>query len=189
MKYAFIIGFFVMVGAQWYVPLTMIFGVEEAMDEGVEYKFKTAPIDPSDPFRGKYVTLSFEAETYYGKDSDTLFTPGQTVYAVIMEDSAGFASIIQVLPDPPDVPLDYFEATYSYGTGPMMLQFPFNRFYVEESKASEAEQLYWQNNRTDNPAVCYAKVTVYKGTATLTDVMIGERSIVELVESMNATED
>jgi uncharacterized membrane-anchored protein len=46
--------------AQWFVPAQMIYDQEQVLREGKTYHFKTAPIDPSDPFRGKYITLSFE---------------------------------------------------------------------------------------------------------------------------------
>lgn len=37
---------------QLYVPAKMILDREDILDTGKEYKFKTEPIDPNDPFRG-----------------------------------------------------------------------------------------------------------------------------------------
>ncbi len=39
-----------MVLAQLYVPASMIFRNERVIREGTAFKFKTAPIDPNDPF-------------------------------------------------------------------------------------------------------------------------------------------
>ena len=49
--------------AQLAVPGWMIYKHESVMREGAVYKFRTAPIDPRDPFRGEYVVLDFAAET------------------------------------------------------------------------------------------------------------------------------
>ena len=45
------------------VPLTMIKQQEKVLTQGVEYKFKTAPIDPYDYFRGRYVALGIDQST------------------------------------------------------------------------------------------------------------------------------
>ncbi|MBK6341440.1 MAG: GDYXXLXY domain-containing protein [Flavobacteriales bacterium] len=49
--------------AQLAVPAWMIAGRERVLSQGEVFKFKTAPIDPRDPFRGEYVRLDFEAES------------------------------------------------------------------------------------------------------------------------------
>ena len=64
------------------------------------------------------------------------------------------------------------------------IEYPFNRFYVEESKASKAEGLY-TNSQMDTSQVAYALVRVKMGKAILQDVRINERSIVDLVEEIN----
>ena len=50
--------------AQLYVPAKMIWDQEDVLKNGSEYKFKTDPVDPNDPFRGKYITLSFDNNTF-----------------------------------------------------------------------------------------------------------------------------
>ena len=47
---------------QLLVPAKMIWDQEEVMRDGKVFRFKTEPIDPNDPFRGKYITLSFQEE-------------------------------------------------------------------------------------------------------------------------------
>ena len=51
--------------AQIVVPAHMIYQQEDAIDTGVAYKFKTEPFDPSDPFRGKYITLNYEIDSFH----------------------------------------------------------------------------------------------------------------------------
>lgn len=195
MRYAIIAGFILMVGAQWYAPLSMVFDSQSTVDDGVEYKFKTAPVDPSDPFRGKYITLAFDAETYHPADTAEAHFPEQVdVFALLSTDSLGYAKIVHLSQEPPTEGLDYIttEIYYVYRDADnkpiVSLNFPFKRYYLEESKASEAEKLYWATGR-DTTAVCYAKVSVYEGKSTLTDVMIGDKSIVDIIREMNASQD
>ncbi len=186
MKYIFIAGFVLMVAAQWYAPLSMIMSAETTIDDGTEYRFKTRPIDPTDPFRGKYITLDYDAETYNSNTGGELgFEQGTEVFAIIEEDPEGFARVNKLTTEMPQV--DYFikvQFNYSYDST-ASLSFPFKRFYLEESKASEAEQLYW-NSRFDSAMVCYAKVRVLRGDAKLVDVMVNDTSIVDVVRRINA---
>jgi len=195
-----------MVVAQWAVPFTMMRGANEVLDKGAEYKFKTRPVDPSDPFRGKYVTLDFEAESYIPKDTNEMhaYESGQKVFALLEYDSMGFMKINHLSKVEPPQGSDYMIVTFSYAvpnyeyddnakivkaTPIVNVEFPFNRFYVEESKASETEQLYWSTRTSNDSTVCYAKVKIYKGKATLVDVMINDRPILDVVREMNAKQE
>lgn len=189
MKYIFTGAFVVMICAQWAVPLSMIRDANKTIDEGAEYKFKTAPIDPSDPFRGKYITLNYDIETYHPVDTtEARFSEQSMVYALLGRDSAGYAKIDKLLHEPPTDDVDYIAVTFNYGYGSVdprvMLSFPVSTFYLEESKASQAEQLYWQN-RGDSAVECYAKVMVLKGDAKLVDVIVNDSSIVDVVKRIN----
>lgn len=56
-----IILLIVLFAIQLAIPGYMIFEQNQILTEGTAYKFKTRPIDPYDPFRGRYVTLAFDA--------------------------------------------------------------------------------------------------------------------------------
>lgn len=192
MRYVYLTGLVLMIAAQWYAPVSMIMDSERTIDEGNEYKFKTRPVDPTDPFRGKYITLSFDAETYKSDDTTELkLEQYSTAYAEIGIDSGGYARVVKLLPAPPEhtpgyFPNDYLEVEFLYAyDGLATLKFPFQQFYLEESKASEAEQLYWQS-RGDSSMVCYAKVKILNGDAKLVDVIVNDSSIVDVVRRINA---
>lgn len=183
--------FGVMVAAQWLVPAKMIWDSENVVDNGSVYKFKTRPIDPSDPFRGKYVTLNFEASVFIS-DSATSFEERQVVFASIAKDSSGFARVIELSEIRPEI-TDYVEIKIqsSYinknNEREFFLKFPFERFYVEESKAAEAERAYWQASR-DSAQQAYALVSIDRGSAVLQDVIINGRAIKEIVEELNSNQ-
>ncbi|MES2486246.1 MAG: GDYXXLXY domain-containing protein, partial [Bacteroidota bacterium] len=63
-KYLFI-AFALTALLQAFIPLKMVYDNHNVETEGIVFKFKTEPVDPSDPFRGKYITLEFESDSIY----------------------------------------------------------------------------------------------------------------------------
>lgn len=189
MKKLILPAFALMVLAQWMVPVKMIVDSELVLDEGVVYRFRTQPIDPSDPFRGKYVTLSFAVSRV---ETDTLYQyeRGETVYALLSVDSAGFVKIENISPErPQDIPDTMLQTTVRYassykGRQNVQLNFSFDRFYVEESKAATAEQAYWSAQR-DSAQIAYAVVKIRNGQGVIENVMINDRPILDIVQALN----
>lgn len=190
MKRITIALFLIMCLAQWFVPAKMIYDSESIMRKGMQYRFKTLPVDPSDPFRGKYITLNFEANSISLPDSAD-WKPGEKVYVSFTTDTAGFAKAEAIYREEPLVE-HYLETTVDYTTTNqpfrVFFKIPFSRYYLEESKASKAEQAYWSSLR-DSTQVAYGLVSIGAGTAILKDVMINEKSIVEVVNELNAKEN
>jgi len=192
MKKLILPAFALMVLAQWIVPAKMIFDSEAILTSGTIYKFRTEPIDPSDPFRGKYVTLRFSAEQF---QTDTVYKyiNDQEVYAVLGLDSAGYATVVNLYPDYPiNQDNNILTASIGYvyihdGTQMIDLNFSFNRFYVEESKASSAERVYWDAQR-DSAQVAYAVVKIQSGQGIIDNVMINDRPLLEIVQELNEKE-
>lgn len=180
--------FAIMVLAQWLVPTKMIWDSESTLAAGTTYKFKTRPIDPSDPFRGKYVTLSYDASVF-STDSSNVFFQNQIVFATITNDTIGFAQILKLDTIAPPHG-QYVEAkvsnTYvdSDDQRKVFLKFPFEKFYVEESKAAAAEQAYWRASR-DSSQQAYAVIRINDGNAVLQDVIINGKPIAAIVREIN----
>ena len=84
--------FILMVLVQLFVPANMIWNNEDVLRTGKEFKFKTAPIDPNDPFRGKYIFLSFDNITVEIPHEHN-WKRGEAIYVSIKEDNKGFAVI------------------------------------------------------------------------------------------------
>ncbi len=184
--------FAAMVLAQWYVPGSMILQRESTINKGQVFQFKCQPIDPNDPFRGKYITLGFEADSYSFTSTadEQLWTYGQLAYVTIDNDESDFARISGVSNTKPDAGAAFFQATIrgvsiieTEKQRLLTFEFPFNRFYMEESKAPLAEQLYGEQ-LIDSNSLVYGLVSIYKGNAVLTDVIINGQSIKEAVEDM-----
>ncbi len=176
--------FTVVAAIQLVVPSLMIFNKETVLKKGAAYRFKTQPIDPSDPFRGKYITLNYEVSTYNTKDS--LWQQNEDIYVYVDTDSLDFAqvdTISKVLI--PNKHQDYIKAKvawYSKYNNNLQIDFPFDRYYMEETKAYAAEVAVRNRQRDTIPNDTYALVFVKNGEAVLNDVIIDDMSIKDYVE-------
>jgi uncharacterized membrane-anchored protein len=180
----FLAAFIVVALAQLYVPAKMIWDREDVMESGTVFKFRTAPVDPTDPFRGKYIVLRYEDNRIEVENGDDLMR-GEEVFAQLKTDSSGFAKIQAISKDEPNESEHFIKAKVNYvgGSSPaeLNIDFPFDRYYMEESKAYEAELTY-QESQGDTSTVTYAVVSVKHGEAVLRDVMIDGVSIREIVK-------
>lgn len=150
---------------QCFIPARMIFAREEVLHSGVEYKFRTAPLDPHDPFRGKYIHLRFIDNTVQVAHSSD-WPSGESIYAVIGEDSLGYAFIQSVTKEAPEEGENYLEARvniiYSDGSRRLSIDYPFDRFYMDEFKAYQAE-LSYQESLADSTLSTFALVNIKNG--------------------------
>jgi len=176
-------AFFIMALAQVYFPAQIIFNSEKVFREGNEFLFKTAPIDPTDPFRGKYIVLSFE-ETSARVSNAVDWNYGDPVYVSLSTNEKGYATIQSISKDKPENSEDYVKASIGYVSGDsaahVTIQYPFDRFYMEESKAYDAEIIYSESLR-DTAQVTYALVAVKNGDAVVKDVVINGVPVREAV--------
>lgn len=165
---------------QLYVPAQMIFERENIAATGRLFKFRTAPVDPSDPFRGKYVLLEFSAASLKVKDANK-WAALESCYAILDTNAQGFASIRALSQTRPET-TDYvtISPTYAAADDKLGFRYPFNRFYMEESKAPVAERVHRLAMR-DTSAVTHANVYVKNGEAVVDDVLIDGKSLRQIV--------
>src|SRR5438132_6111729 len=77
--------------AQLAVPATMVWQRDQTLKQGRIWKFRTAPVDPVDVIRGRYIALRFTAEEFA---APAKFEAGnKPVYAVLKQSTDGFAEI------------------------------------------------------------------------------------------------
>ena len=183
MKTSYLIILFIIVaGAQIFVPAEMILGQERILEKGTLYKFKTAPIDPNDPFRGKYIVLRYDME----RDVPTSETweRNEAIYISLGIDNMGFAEVVALGKQKPNEAVDFVKATVGYyqkNQKQVSFNLEFDRYYMEESKAQDAEILYVEANR-NNKKEAHALVYILDGKAVLDDVIIDGKSIKDWVE-------
>lgn len=139
----------------------MIVGREITIAEGTEVKFVVVPADPYDPFSGRYVRLRFEANTFMGSpDLEDANVQGEMRYAILSVDAQGYATVrtlSKTLPQPGEpylkVVLRYSHKVPERDGKPahtlVHLSIPFDRYYMNEAAAPEAEKLYSEVNRAN----------------------------------------
>ena len=164
--------------AQVAVPLGMIGKREAALRDGRVFKFRTAPVDPYDAFRGRYVALQLEGASSLAMPDASAYERGQQLYAVIQEDTGGFARITALKNDRPEG--DAFIRTrvqHAWGTN-VTLRLPFDRYYLPEGLAPRAESAYRQHSSGTNRAA-YVTVRVRGGFAVLESLYIEDKPIMD----------
>ncbi|MCX8038472.1 MAG: GDYXXLXY domain-containing protein [Candidatus Sumerlaeia bacterium] len=162
-------------------PASMILTREAALRKGRLWKFRTAPVDPYDAFRGRFVALNVEAARHVEVSKPAEFKRGQKVYVLLEETSEGFARITDVVAKRP-VGDAYIEARVGYLTSsnPVNLILPINRYYMNEKAAPQAERAYWEHSRIDRQNA-YVTVRVRNGLAVIEGLYIGDKSIEDFV--------
>ena len=160
MKYWRLIVFLLVAAAQIAVPASLIWKRERTLKEGHVWKFRTAPVDPVDAFRGRYVALEFEAETQQiSPPPNSRY--GRTVFVTLRPDAEGFAAIDQVLTSRPDS--DDFMVAQLHGP---TISLPFDKYWVTERDAPAAEAAY-RAQSTREKRNAFVTVRVFKGDAAL----------------------
>ncbi len=188
-KKVLIFLFALVVLAQLYVPAKMIFDYEVIFKNGTELKLKVEPMDPSDPFHGKYIDLSY-TEQEFEVENPQDFTREEKIYVLFDTDKNGFAQIDTIVKDKPDAGI-FVQAKVKYSVNQndfgnpknkrIGIDYSFKRFYMEESKAAQAEELYRESTRDTNQ-VAYAIVNVLNGKGIVKNVMINGKPIKDLVK-------
>lgn len=178
------ICFCLMVLLQLWTPAAMIWNQEAVLKTGKAFKFRSAPVDPNDPFRGKYINLSFNENSF--KINDTaLLQSGENIYVQLGSDNAGFAKIISVQSARPNSSIDFIKAKVNYfvndSTRQVFIEWPFTRFYMEETKAYDAEKVYIKST-ADSSSITYALVKVKSGEAVLENVFINNKPIASYIK-------
>lgn len=185
-KYLLLIAFVFVAFAQIYVPASMILEREDILATGKTFKFRTNPVDPNDPMRGKYITLGFD-ENNYTIQGEQQFMQGENIFVHLKEDLDGFVEIKNLSSEKPGEDIDFVKAeiwyiNYQNDTSNISINYPFDRYYMEESKAPQADTIY-SESLSDTTTITYAVVKIKNGEAVLEDVMIDGISIKDLVDS------
>ncbi|MBO6608001.1 GDYXXLXY domain-containing protein [Psychroserpens sp.] len=184
MKTVHIVILFILVAlVQLAIPTQMIMNRESILNNGQAFKFKTVPIDPSNPFKGKYISLNYANERV--KTSTLNLKRGQEIYIVFELDSLGFVQPTDAVIEAPSTGY-YVKAKaqyYDYDNKRMLyFNYPFDEFYMNENKAYEAEMAYREAQFDSLPNNAYALVYIKNGEAVLDNVFINDIPIIEYIK-------
>ena len=185
--------FGLLIVAQVAVPLRMIQQHETVLREGELFRFKTEPIDPVDPFQGRYVWLRIEDDFVPMSEAVTdAIDYKATGYALLNVDEQGFAKFTDWSSERPTQTTNYLK-TKSRGQAVnweqladgnrtrvhqgLGIDIPFTRFYMDEAKAPRAERLAHEATRNED---CWVEVRIFNGSAVIEDVIAEGQSLRDL---------
>ena len=185
MKSVYIVAFCVLAVIQWLVPGKLIRDKNQVFKRGALYKFKTEPIDPSHPFKGRYIILHF-AETSFTDTINRQIRGSDPVFVILSIDQHGFARASGLSVRDPRGKIAYVKAVANYSSQvndsiTVHFQYPFDEFYMDEFKAPKAETIYREATR-DSLNTAYALVRIYEGDAIIENIFINNVPIGELIK-------
>jgi len=162
--------------AQLAVPGSLIWKREQTLRRGSAWKFRTAPVDPVDAFRGRYIALEFEIETHEIPAAPTV-EYGDSVFVTLWTDAEGFAEIDQVTTARPAGD-DYVMARLNG----KRISLPFDKYWVTERDAPAAEEAYRAQSRRDKRNA-FVTVRVFRGDAALEQLYLDGQPLGEYLRA------
>lgn len=168
---------------QLVVPSSMIMKQKQVQREGTTFLFELDAIDPTDPFRGSYIILN-PKENFIKLRS---FDPSNSIdnYAYFENNTQGYAEIAGLSSERPQHS-DYLKVEASGRFYKMdsiykvRIGYPFERYYVNENIAEDAEKLIRKVLR-DSSQTSYAEVKILDGYHSLIDVKVNGKSLNQLI--------
>lgn len=165
------------------VPVWMIHDRETTLRTGTEIVFPVQPIDPADPFKGRYITLGFSTNLTH-----TILRPGLKpgklwVRYQVLDGKAVAISGVAKAPSSEGVWIKaQIRNFYYHQKNEAKIDLPFQTFYLNESVAPATERLFrgrkWKNVE--------AVVRVRNGKAVLAEVLADGKPIADAVRELSA---
>lgn len=165
--------------AQWAAPLAQIWTHEQTLAKGTLIKLKCTAPDPYDPLRGRYLAVrpdQSEADVPEGAKLER----GMSVYATLTTGTDGLATVTHLSMTPP-ASGDFVRVKAGYAYDKKAgFEWPFDRFYINEKLAPEADEWFAENIRKARGVV--AEVRVLNGRAVLADLSLDGKSFREILK-------
>ena len=141
-------------------PVRTILRFSFPSEKGMVFRFPVTAYDPYDPMRGRYVRLNFNNLERNirlpKKNRDLKFRNRQNIFAVLEPGRDGTARIVDLVSERKEIPagkiflpVQFLWSNREYDAKKRKhrnrwthnIRLPFNRFYLNEKKAPEAEKL------------------------------------------------
>ncbi|MDZ4402299.1 GDYXXLXY domain-containing protein [Prosthecobacter sp.] len=165
--------------AQWAAPLSQIWTHEQTLTQGTLIKLKCSAPDPYDPLRGRYLAVRPE-QREASVPAGLKLESGTHVYATLTTGADGLATITNLSLTPPTSG-DYIRLKSGYVySEKTSIEWPFERFYINEKLAPEADKWFAENIRSTQGII--AEVRVLNGRAVLADLSLDGRSFREILK-------
>ena len=180
MKMVPLILFGLTVVGQWAVPLAQIRAHEQILAQGALIRLKCSAPDPYDPLRGRYLAVRPEQGMAPVLEGQEIRKGGQG-YAVLETGNDGLARVSALSSfRPASGDFIRVKAGWRGDRNEQAILWPFDRFYINEKLAPEADEWFRENVRGEQAIV--AEVRVLEGRAVLADLTCEGRSFREILK-------
>lgn len=160
----------------------MVYKENEVLFRGKEFRFRCAMYDPVHPFAGRYMQLNFQNSCV--KPEPGVNRNSEQAFLILGKDSLGFAKPLMLVNSATPRNEDYLSLNFPGSVGNrihgndscVMVNYPFDRYYLAEGDAAAAEKLVAESLR-DTSVTVWVSVKVYRGSYVLKDVYIGDRTL------------
>ena len=175
-KSIIIIAFIIVSLIQLAIPAQMIYNREMVLKSGKVLKLITTSVDPSDPLRGEYISLYYKENMVHVQNIKN-WKKNEPIYVTFIKGKDDFAKVANIQKEKPTETNNYVVAKVGHilkGKGKyknIIINYPFNAFYMEEFKAGAAENAQNEAFR-DTTIKQYALIAIQNGEAVVKDVII-----------------
>lgn len=155
---------------------------ERILSEGEVFYFKVLPLDPYDPFRGRYVTLRFENANSAPLAEGEIVGETSKAYALLEHHEKG-DRIKEIRFKKPaqgeflEVNVYSTNNTKKDARNTVYFSLPFDRFYMREDIAPKAEKVL----RARSGITVKAKLRVHDGKGVIEDLMVDQTPLSQFV--------
>ena len=171
--------------AQWLLPLSGIWQHERVIARGTVVRIECGAPDPYDPLRGRYLAVR-PVESRVPKPEGMAERDAVPVWATLVTGEDGLSRIESLSLEPVSGPtVIRLVAKWQHWAGAprretVFVEWPFDRFYLNERLAPDADKLVAERFRDGKRTV--AEVRLLDGQAVLTDILLDGVSVRELVK-------
>ena len=172
--------------AQVGTPVFMIAQREKVLRRGEEFRFRSAPVDPYDAFRGRFVRVNVASNRVATAEA-AAYARGERVHVTVTNDADGWAHFAAVSRRRPDghawirTRVEWVDGRH------VVFDTTMHRFYMEETEAPAAEVAVRDAARrgaTNRTAAIVARVR--DGLAVMTDLELDGRPIRDVLHERAA---
>lgn len=182
MKNLRLVIFLVVALAQLAVPAYAVWNRVKTLRTGRVWKLQTAPVDPEDAFRGRYISLRFSSEQI---PLGAAMERDDTAYAVLRENAQGFAEVERLSETQMSGDNVIKVKLGGYWDGKQRFSFGFDQFWVNEAIAPAAERAYNANSSRKN-LNAYVTIRVRDGDAGLEELFIDGKPLKDYLREEGA---
>ncbi|MBI9105857.1 MAG: GDYXXLXY domain-containing protein [Spirochaetales bacterium] len=177
-KSIFFIIFILCAAAQLFLSVSSVVFNERVLARGEVHRFRTVPVDPYDPFRGKYVDLDFDL-SLTSSDSGR-YQDGEKVFVILERGADGYSDFSSISDTSPSAG-NFIKMEIDYISGDeIYFNIPFDRYYIDEDYAEEAERAY---QRESIGTETYIEVRVLNGRSVIEELFLGGLPVIDYLKS------